>query len=139
MNHDTLPDLTVNFMNTFKLFFSSQISLKTELLAGVTTFLTMIYSVFVNPTILHHAGMDQGAVFTATCLISAFACALTGLVANTPIGVALGMALNIYFAYSVIGGLGFDCQLQSYAHALRRYESSAKYLIFIRLFVNFSP
>jgi AGZA family xanthine/uracil permease-like MFS transporter len=81
-----------------------------ELLAGVTTFLTMVYIAFVNPAILHHAGMDQGAVFTATCLVTAFACALTGLLANTPIGVAPGMALNIYFSYSVVQGLGIDWQ-----------------------------
>lgn len=85
-------------------------SFKTELLAGITTFLTMVYIAFVNPSILHDAGMDQGAVFTATCLVTAFACALTGLLANTPIGVAPGMALNIYFSYSVVQGLGIDWQ-----------------------------
>lgn len=84
--------------------------LQTEILAGITTFLTMVYIVFVNPAILHDAGMDQGAVFTATCLVTAFACALTGLLANTPIGVAPGMALNIYFAYSVVQGMGIDWQ-----------------------------
>ena len=84
--------------------------IKTEILAGITTFLTMVYIAFVNPTILHDAGMDQGAVFTATCLVTAFACALTGLFANTPIGVAPGMALNIYFTYSVVQGLGIDWQ-----------------------------
>lgn len=93
-------------MNYFKL----HPSIKTELLAGATTFLTMAYIAFVNPTILHDAGMDQGAVFTATCLVTAFACALTGLFANTPIGVAPGMALNIYFSYSVVQGLGIDWQ-----------------------------
>ena len=87
-----------------------KISLKTEILAGITTFLTMVYIAFVNPTILHQAGMDQGAVFTATCIVTAFACALTGLLANTPIGVAPGMALNIYFSYSVVQGLGIDWQ-----------------------------
>ncbi len=91
-------------------FFKSQVSVKTEILAGITTFLTMAYIAFINPTILHDAGMDQGAVFTATCLVTAFACALTGLLANTPIGVAPGMALNIYFTYSVVQGLGIDWQ-----------------------------
>ncbi|KTC64657.1 putative MFS transporter, AGZA family, xanthine/uracil permease (plasmid) [Legionella adelaidensis] len=79
---------------------------KTEILAGITTFLTMAYIVFVNPSILSDAGMDQGSVFTATCLVTAFACALTGFFANTPIGVAPGMALNIYFSYSVVQGMG---------------------------------
>lgn len=84
--------------------------IKTEIVAGITTFLTMAYIAFVNPTILHDAGMDQGAVFTATCLVTAFACLLTGVMANTPIGVAPGMALNIYFSYSVVQGLGVDWQ-----------------------------
>lgn len=84
--------------------------LKTELLAGITTFLTMVYIVFVNPVILGQAGMDQGAVFTATCLVTAFACALTGVFANTPIGVAPGMALNIFFSYSVVQGQGMPWQ-----------------------------
>lgn len=70
----------------------------------------MVYIVFVNPAILHQAGMDQGAVFTATCLVTAFACALTGILADTPIGVAPGMALNIYFTYSVVQGLGIAWQ-----------------------------
>lgn len=83
---------------------------KTELFAGITTFLTMVYIAFVNPAILHDAGMNQGAVFTATCLISAFATALTGLFANTPIAVAPGMALNIYFTYSVVQGFGIPWQ-----------------------------
>lgn len=91
-------------------YFKCHQSTKTELLAGATTFLTMAYIAFVNPAILHDAGMDQGAVFTATCLVTAFACALTGLFANTPIGVAPGMALNIYFSYSVVQGLGIDWQ-----------------------------
>lgn len=91
-------------------YFQLQAPLKTEIIAGITTFLTMAYIAFVNPTILHDAGMDQGAVFTATCLVTAFACALTGIFANTPIGIAPGMALNIYFTYSVVQGLGVDWQ-----------------------------
>lgn len=89
-------------------YFLKETTLRTEILAGVTTFLTMMYIAFVNPAILHHTGMDQGAVFTATCLVTAFACALTGIMANTPIGVAPGMALNIYFSYSVVQGMGID-------------------------------
>ncbi len=85
-------------------------SIKTEIVAGISTFLTMVYIAFVNPAILHDAGMDQGAVFTATCLVTAFACFAMGLWANTPIGVAPGMALNIYFSYSVVQGLGVDWQ-----------------------------
>lgn len=83
---------------------------KTEVLAGITTFSTMVYIIFINPAILQKAGMDAGAVFTATCLITAFACAFTGWYANTPFGVAPGMALNIYFTYSVVQGLKIDWQ-----------------------------
>lgn len=81
-------------------------STKTELIAGLSSFLTMVYIVFVNPEILGQAGMDKGAVFTATCLVTAFACALMGWYAKTPIGVAPGMALNIYFTYSVVQTMG---------------------------------
>jgi AGZA family xanthine/uracil permease-like MFS transporter len=87
-----------------------RIPFKTELLAGSTSFLTMAYIAFVNPSILQDAGMDQGAVFTATCLVTAFACLFTGIIANTPIGIAPGMALNIYFTYSVVQGLGMSWQ-----------------------------
>lgn len=97
-------------MNNLKNYFLKETTLRTEILAGITTFLTMVYIAFVNPSILHDAGMDQGAVFTATCLVTAFACALTGIMANTPIGVAPGMALNIYFSYSVVQAMGIDWQ-----------------------------
>lgn len=90
--------------------FLNETTIGTEILAGITTFLTMVYIAFVNPSILHDAGMDQGAVFTATCLITAFACALTGFIANTPIGVAPGMALNVYFSYGVVQGMGISWQ-----------------------------
>lgn len=83
---------------------------KTECLAGITTFLTMVYIAFVNPAILHDAGMNAGSVFTATCLVTAAACFLNGFIANTPLGVAPGMALNIYFAYSVVQGNGVPWQ-----------------------------
>src|SRR5688572_29193691 len=97
-------------MNPFKSPIKMGSSFQTEILAGVTTFLTMAYIAVVNPSILHDAGMDQGAVFTATCLVTAFGCALTGILANTPIGVAPAMALNIYFSYSVVQGMGINWQ-----------------------------
>ncbi len=115
-------------MNTLKAYFLKDTTLRTEILAGITTFLTMVYIAFVNPTILHGAGMDQGAVFTATCLVTAFACALTGLIANTPIGVAPGMALNIYFSYSVVQGMGIDWQ-----HALAMVFLSGLLFFFVTL------
>jgi AGZA family xanthine/uracil permease-like MFS transporter len=80
-------------------------TIRTEMLAGLTTFLTMAYILFVNPLILGEAGMDKGAVFVATCLASAFGTALMGLYANYPIALAPGMGLNAYFTYGVVIGL----------------------------------
>ena len=82
-------------------------SVRTELLAGTTTFLTMAYIVFVNPDILAAAGMERGAVFVATCLAAALGSLLMGLIANYPIGLAPGMGLNAFFAFSVVGGMGY--------------------------------
>lgn len=81
-------------------------SVRTELVAGLTTFMTMAYIAFVNPTILADAGMDKGAVFVATCLAAAFGSALMGLLANYPVALAPGMGLNAYFTYGVVKGLG---------------------------------
>lgn len=79
----------------------------TELVAGLTTFLTMAYIIFVNPTILADAGMDKGAVFVATCLAAAFGSAFMGLYANYPVALAPGMGLNAYFTYGVVKGMGY--------------------------------
>ena len=80
-------------------------SFRTELLAGVTTFLTMCYIIIVNPMILSETGMDHGAVFVATCLAAAIGCLVMGIVANYPIALAPGMGLNAYFTYSVCMGM----------------------------------
>jgi AGZA family xanthine/uracil permease-like MFS transporter len=80
-------------------------TIRTELAAGVTTFLTMAYIMFVNPLILADAGMDKGAVFVATCLASAFATLIMALYANYPIALAPGMGINAYFTYGVVIGL----------------------------------
>jgi AGZA family xanthine/uracil permease-like MFS transporter len=85
-------------------------TLRTEVIAGITTFLTMAYIVFVNPHILGDAGMPRGAVFVATCLIAALGSAIMGLYANYPIALAPGMGLNAYFAYVVVQGMGFAWQ-----------------------------
>jgi AGZA family xanthine/uracil permease-like MFS transporter len=85
-------------------------SVRTELLAGLTTFLTMAYIVFVNPAILGDAGMPKGAVFVATCLIAALGTLIMGLYANYPIALAPGMGLNAYFAYVVVLGMGIPWQ-----------------------------
>jgi AGZA family xanthine/uracil permease-like MFS transporter len=85
-------------------------TVRTELLAGLTTFLTMVYIAFVNPSILAAAGMDHGAVFVATCLAAALGSALMGIFANYPVALAPGMGLNAYFAYSIVQGLGMPWQ-----------------------------
>jgi adenine/guanine/hypoxanthine permease len=77
-------------------------TIRTEAIAGVTTFLTMAYIVFVNPQILGNAGMDKGAVFVATCLAAAVSTAMMGLYANYPIALAPGMGLNAFFAFTVV-------------------------------------
>ena len=74
-------------------------TLSREVLAGVTTFLTMAYIVFVNPAILSDAGVDRDAAFVATCLAAAIGCLLMGLLANYPIALAPGMGLNTFFIY----------------------------------------
>lgn len=84
---------------------------RTELLAGFTTFLTMAYIVFVNPQILSAAGMDSGAVFVATCVAAALGSAIMGLYANYPIAQAPGMGLNAYFAFTVVGQMGYTWQV----------------------------
>src|SRR5437868_5089612 len=81
-------------------------SWKTEILAGTTTFVTMAYIVFVNPSILKDAGMPVPAVFAATCLSAAFATILMGVFARYPIALAPGMGLNAYFTYTVVKGMG---------------------------------
>lgn len=85
-------------------------TVKTEVLAGITTFLTMAYIIFVNPTILADAGMDKGAVFVATCLAAAIGCFIMGFVANYPIALAPGMGLNAFFTYGVVLGMGYTWQ-----------------------------
>lgn len=85
-------------------------TVRTEILAGLTTFLTMAYILFVNPSILAETGMDKGAVFVATCLAAAIGSAIMGLVANYPIALAPGMGLNAFFTYTVVLTMGHTWQ-----------------------------
>lgn len=85
-------------------------TVRTEVIAGVTTFLTMSYIIFVNPDILSTTGMDRNAIFVATCLAAALGSAVMALVANWPIGMAPGMGLNAFFAFTVVAALGFTWQ-----------------------------
>lgn len=84
---------------------------RTEVLAGLSTFLTMAYIIVVNPSIMAMAGIDQGAAFVATCLAAAIGCLLMGLLANFPIALAPGMGLNAYFAFAVVQGAGVPWQV----------------------------
>ncbi len=79
-------------------------SFKTEAVAGVTTFLTMAYIMFVNPEILAVTGMDKNALIAVTCIVTALSTIITGLLSNTPIAMAPGMGLNAFFAYSIVLG-----------------------------------
>ena len=97
-------------MNLEKLFHLKEhrTDVKTEVMAGITTFMTMAYILAVNPNILSAAGMDRGAVFTATALSSFIATCLMALLSNYPFVLAPGMGLNAYFAYTVVLGMGYS-------------------------------
>ena len=86
-------------------------SSKTEIIAGITTFFTMVYIVFVNPSVLGDAGMDKQVVFVTTCLIAGFGTIAMGLFSNWPIALAPAMGLNAFFAYVVVGKLGYSWQV----------------------------
>ncbi len=101
-------------MNAIEKYFGingENTTIKTEILAGVTTFLTMAYIIFVNPNVLADAGMDKGAVFVATCLAAAIGCFIMGLYARLPVALAPGMGLNAFFTYGVVLGMGYTWQI----------------------------
>lgn len=99
-------------MNPEKLFHlkENHTDVRTEIMAGVTSFMTMAYILAVNPDILSAAGMDQGAVFTATALAAFFGTLCMALFANYPFALAPGMGLNAYFSYTVVLGMGYSWQ-----------------------------
>lgn len=102
---------------------------RTEIMAGVTTFLTMAYIIFVNPDILSVAGMPKDSVFVATCVAAAVGSLIMGLYANYPIALAPGMGLNAYFAFAVVQGMGFTWQA-----ALGAVFISGVLFVFVSLF-----
>jgi AGZA family xanthine/uracil permease-like MFS transporter len=87
------------------------VTVRSELLAGLTTYLTMAYIVVVNPSILAAAGIDHGAAFVATCIAAAIGSAAMGLMANLPLALAPGMGLNAYFTFTVVKGMGVPWQV----------------------------
>ncbi len=106
----TTPNPSASVLERLFKLSENKTTFRTEVLAGVTTFLTMCYIIIVNPIILSETGMDYGAVFVATCLAAAIGCFVMGLVANYPIALAPGMGLNAYFTYSVCLGMGIPWQ-----------------------------
>ena len=108
--HDTTPAARPGMLDGFFKLSAHGTNVRTEVIAGITTFLTMAYIIFVNPQILATTGMDQSAVFVATCLAAALGSAIMGLYANWPIAMAPGMGLNAFFAFTVVGALGFTWQ-----------------------------
>ncbi|EAS41801.1 NCS2 family permease [Photobacterium profundum] len=86
-------------------------NVKNELIGGITTFATMAYIIFVNPSIMAATGMDPGAVFVATCIGAAFGTLLMGLFANWPVGLAPGMGLNAFFSFTVVGEMGYSWEV----------------------------
>src|SRR5262245_28519088 len=86
-------------------------TVRTEILAGLTTFMTMSYIIFVQPAVLSTTGMDFGAVMASTCLITAFSSFLMAVLANYPIAVAPAMGHNFFFAFTVVAGMGYSWQV----------------------------
>ncbi len=97
----------------FPLLAEKNVNMKREILAGVTTFLTMAYIIAVNPNILSQTGMDAGALVTATCLAAAAGCFFMGFIADLPFALASGMGLNAFFAFTVVlkGGINWEIAL----------------------------
>ena len=106
----TNPNSSADLLERLFKLSENKTTFKTEVLAGITTFLTMCYIIIVNPLILSETGMDYGAVFVATCLAAAIGCLVMGIIANYPIALAPGMGLNAYFTYSVCLGMGVPWQ-----------------------------
>lgn len=100
----------IGFLDRFFHISAQNSTVKREILAGVTTFVSMAYILFVNPSILGAAGMNKGAVFTATALAAIIGCVLMGVLANYPIAIAPGLGDNAFFAFSVVLGLGIPWQ-----------------------------
>ena len=98
-------------LNKFFKLKENNTNVKTEITAGLTTFMTMAYILAVNPSILSDAGMDPTAVLLATCIASFIGTACMALMANLPFALSAGMGLNAYMAYTVVQGFGYSWQV----------------------------
>src|ERR1700716_4245360 len=110
MSDMTKPSSERPFLDRYFGLTDNGTDVRTEFIAGLTTFLTMLYIVFVNPQILGNAGMDKGAVFVATCIAAAVSTIVMALYANYPIALAPGMGLNAFFAFTVVLSLKYTWQ-----------------------------
>ena len=99
------------FLSNFFKLAENNTDVNRELMAGLTTFITMAYIIFVNPQLMASSGMDQGASFVGTCLAAALACLFMGIFANWPVGLAPGMGLNAFFTFTVVGEMGYSWQV----------------------------
>ena len=99
------------FLSNFFKLAENNTDINRELMAGLTTFITMAYIIFVNPQLMASSGMDQGASFVGTCLAAALACLVMGIFANWPVGLAPGMGLNAFFTFTVVGEMGYSWQV----------------------------
>ena len=126
MNTDALTAPASGFLERWFKLTEHGTNVRTEMVAGLTTFLTMAYIIFVNPSILGDAGMPKGAVFVATCLIAALGTTIMGLYANYPIALAPGMGLNAYLS---TGGDAFYFPKQKDAEKEAAQKRLAKLLV----------
>jgi AGZA family xanthine/uracil permease-like MFS transporter len=110
LKDDTISSGSNSFLESFFNLSKNETNVRTEVLAGLTTFVTMAYILFVNPLTLAEAGLDQGAVFMATALAAAISTLFMGLYANYPFALAPGMGLNAFFAYVMVGKMGIAWQ-----------------------------
>ena len=101
----------INYINKKFLIEEKSTNIKTEIIADLTTFLTMAYIIVVNPQMMADAGMNYGASFVGTCLAAAIACFVMGFYANWPVGLAPGMGLNAFFTYTVVGEMGYNWEV----------------------------
>lgn len=111
MNKTTVQVTKNGFLERFFKLSENKTTVKTEIIAGITTFLTMAYIIAVNPDFLSATGMPKGALLTATCLAAGLTTILMGLYANMPFALASGMGLNAFFAYTVCGAMGISWQV----------------------------
>ena len=101
----------MKFLNKAFELEANNTTIKQEFLAGLTTFITMAYIIFVNPQMMAASGMDLGASFVGTCLAAAIACFVMGFYSNWPVGLAPGMGLNAFFTYTVVGEMGYSWEV----------------------------